>query len=236
MMLSLDNIHAFYGKSHILHGVSLDVGRGEIVSLLGRNGAGKTTTLKSIVGIVPPREGHIHFEGSPIEGRPTHEIARLGIALVPEHRGIFATLSVQENLAVALRPGSAWGIEDVFTHFPRLRERRNSRGGNLSGGEQQMLAIARALVNAPKLLLLDEPTEGLAPVIVDELIGIIAGIRAHGIPILLVEQNLGVCMELADRHYVLEQGRIVYSGTREEFRGAEAVRERYLTLQAAGHG
>ena len=235
-MLEIRNIHAFYGKSHILHDVSLDVGQGEIVSLLGRNGAGKTTTLRSITGIVPPRDGSIRFAGTAIEARPTHAIARLGIALVPEHRGIFRSLSVEENLAVALRHGSAWDVQDVFRHFPRLRERWRSRGGTLSGGEQQMLAIARALVNAPKLLLLDEPTEGLAPVIVDELMEIIAGIRARGLSVLLVEQNLGVCMKLADRHYVLEQGRIVYGGTRAAFRDAEDVRDRYLTLQTAGHG
>lgn len=236
MMLALDNVHAYYGKSHILHGISLGVEKGEIVSLLGRNGAGKTTTLKTITGIVLAREGHVQFAGGEIAGVPTHEIARRGIALVPDHRGIFRTLSVEENLAIALRVGSAWTIADVFTHFPRLRERRRSQGGTLSGGEQQMLAIARALVNAPKLLLLDEPTEGLAPVIVDELADIIGAIKTLGVGVLLVEQNLAFCMRLADRHYVLEQGRIVYSGTREEFRGAEEIRDRYLTLQAAGHG
>ncbi|MGH7122361.1 MAG: ABC transporter ATP-binding protein [Acetobacteraceae bacterium] len=234
MMLALENVHAFYGKSHILHGVSLNVEGGEIASLLGRNGAGKTTTLKTITGIVLAREGHVRFAGQPIERKPTHTIARLGIALVPDHRGIFRTLSVEENLAIALRAESAWTLADVFTHFPRLRERRQSAGGTLSGGEQQMLAIARALVNAPKLLLLDEPTEGLAPVIVDELASIVAAIRTRGIGVLLVEQNLGFCMRLADRHYVLEQGRIVYSGTRAEFRDAENIRDRYLTLQAAG--
>ena len=235
-MLAVANVHAFYGKSHILHGVSLDVGAGEIVSLLGRNGAGKTTTLKSITGIVRPRDGSVRFEGAALTGAPTHVIARRGIALVPEHRDIFRSLSVEENLAVARRDGSTWNIADVFAHFPRLRERRRSRGGTLSGGEQQMLAIARALVNAPKLLLLDEPTEGLAPVIVDELVEIIAGIRARGLAVLLVEQNLAVCMALADRHYLLEQGRIVYAGTRAEFRDAEEIRDRYLTLHAAGRG
>jgi branched-chain amino acid transport system ATP-binding protein len=235
-MLALENVHAFYGKSHILHGVSLDVQAGEIVSLLGRNGAGKTTTLKSITGIVVPREGHVRFAGAAVEAEPTHAIARRGIALVPEHRGIFRSLSVDENLAVARRTGSLWDIADVFSHFPRLQERRRSRGGTLSGGEQQMLAIARALVNAPKLLLLDEPTEGLAPVIVEELVGIIAAIRARGVAVLLVEQNLGVCLRLADRHYVLEQGRIVFSGSSAEFRGADDIRDRYLTLQAAGNG
>lgn len=236
MMLALEDVHAYYGKSHILHGVSLGVESGEIVSLLGRNGAGKTTTLKTITGIVPAREGHVRFAGGEIAGVPTHEIARRGVALVPDHRGIFRTLSVEENLAIALRAGSAWTIADVFRHFPRLSERRKSQGATLSGGEQQMLAIARALVNAPKLLLLDEPTEGLAPVIVDELADIVGAVRTLGIGVLIVEQNLAFCVGLADRHYVLEQGRIVYSGTREEFRDAEEIRDRYLTLQAAGHG
>ncbi|MGH7103117.1 MAG: ABC transporter ATP-binding protein, partial [Acetobacteraceae bacterium] len=212
-MLSLENVHAYYGKSHILHGVALKVARREIVSLLGRNGAGKTTTLKTITGIVPPRPGEIRFEGKEIAGLPTHSIARLGIALVPDHRGIFKSLSVAENLAIARRPGSIWEIADVYRHFPRLEERSESGGGTLSGGEQQMLAIARALINAPRLLLLDEPTEGLAPVIVEELVRIIADIRNIGLGILLVEQNLEVCMALADRHYVLEQGRIVWQGT-----------------------
>ncbi|MGH7071233.1 MAG: ABC transporter ATP-binding protein [Acetobacteraceae bacterium] len=234
-MLSLENVHAYYGKSHILHGVALEVAPREIVSLLGRNGAGKTTTLKSITGVVPPRTGQIRFEGKDITGLPTHSIARLGIALVPDHRGIFKSLSVTENLAIARRPGSVWQIADVYQHFPRLEERRESGGGTLSGGEQQMLAIARALINAPKLLLLDEPTEGLAPVIVEELVGIIAGIRSIGLGVLLVEQNLEVCMALADRHYVLEQGRIVWQGTSGAFRNAEEVQRRYLTLEAAGH-
>ena len=232
-MLTLDAVQAFYGKSHILHGVSLTVDAGEIVSLLGRNGAGKTTTLKSIVGLVPPRGGQLRFDGLALNGMPTHEIARRGIALVPEHRGIFGTLSVEENLMIARRSGP-WDLDDVFGYFPRLKERRRSRGTNLSGGEQQMLAIARALVNNPKLLLLDEPTEGLAPIIVDELVAIFARLRDRGIAILLVEQNIKVCTKLADRHYILEQGHIVYGGTRDEFRDADAVRERYLTLQKAG--
>ncbi|MCL4767141.1 MAG: ABC transporter ATP-binding protein [Hyphomicrobiaceae bacterium] len=233
LMLTVDSLHSFYGKSHILHGVALEVAKGEIVSLLGRNGAGKTTTLKSIVGIVSPREGRVIFDGQAIDGLPVHEIAGRGIALVPEHRGIFGTLSVEENLAIACRKGSLWSIDAIYEFFPRLGERRHSRGANLSGGEQQMLAIARALVNNPKMLLLDEPTEGLAPVIVDELIAVIRSIKAAGIAVLLVEQSLRVCMELADRHYILEYGRIVYSGSREQFQHAEAERDRYLTLRSA---
>jgi len=229
-MLKVQGIHSFYDKSHVLHGVSIEVNRGEVVSLLGRNGAGKTTTLKSIVGIVVPREGRILFEDAEIQGMEIHAIARLGIALTPEHRGIFHLLTVEENLAIAARKGSVWRLEDVYRTFPRLKERRRNRGGMLSGGEQQMLAIARALVNDPKLLLLDEPTEGLAPVIVEEVERVIATIRRSGIAVLLVEQNLKVCMKLADRHYVLEQGHIVYAGSREEFLAAEQVRERYLTL------
>ncbi len=229
-MLRVDGIHSYYGKSHILHGVSLEVNKGEVVSLLGRNGAGKTTTMKSIVGIVVPREGSILFDGTTISGIETHKVAQRGIAFVPEHRGIFQLLSVEENLAIAARRDSIWGLSEVFANFPRLKERRHNRGSDLSGGEQQMLAIARALVNGPKLLLLDEPTEGLAPVIVDEVVQVIAAVRQSGIAVLLVEQNIKVCMNLADRHYILEQGNIVYSGSRDEFCTADQVRERYLTL------
>ena len=206
-MLNVDSIHAYYDKSHVLEGVSLKVEAGELVTLLGRNGAGKTTTLRSILGIVRPRQGQISFNGQPLVGREIFDIARLGIALVPEHRGIFRQLSVEENLKIAVRKTSRWQLEDVYSMFPRLKERRRNGGFALSGGEQQMLAIARALLNGPKLLILDEPTEGLAPVIVDELVKILRRIKDEGLSILLVEQNLMVCDALADRHYVLEQGR-----------------------------
>src|SRR5512146_494611 len=166
-MLTLDAVNAFYGKSHILHDVSLHVQRGELVSILGRNGAGKTTTLKSIAGAVVPRTGSVRLDGEELVAVPTHRIARLGVALVPEHRGIFTLLSVEENLRIAVRRGSRWQIDDVYAMFPRLKERRRNPGSALSGGEQQMLAIGRALLTGPRLLLLDEPTEGLAPVIVD---------------------------------------------------------------------
>ncbi|MDY0240749.1 MAG: ABC transporter ATP-binding protein [Rhodospirillaceae bacterium] len=230
-MLELDSIHSFYGKSHVLEGVSLSVGEGELVTLLGRNGAGKTTTLRSIAGIVRPRTGSVRFMGRDLAGLPIHGIARAGIALVPEHRGIFGMLSVEENLEIAVTPGW-WTIKDVYDLFPRLHERRRNGGNALSGGEQQMLAMARALLCNPKLLLLDEPTEGLAPVIVDEIVKTLIDIRRTGMAVLLVEQNLAVCEKLADRHYVLEQGRIVYAGSNADFAADRSVRDRYLALSA----
>lgn len=231
-MLNVDSIHSYYDKSHVLEGVSLKVEAGELVTLLGRNGAGKTTTLRSILGIVRPRQGQISFNGQQLVGREIFDIARLGIALVPEHRGIFRQLSVEENLRIAVRKDSRWQLEDVYSMFPRLKERRRNGGFALSGGEQQMLAIARALLNGPKLLILDEPTEGLAPVIVDELVKILRRIKDEGLSILLVEQNLMVCDALADRHYVLEQGRVAYQGSAAQFREDPSVKNRYLALSA----
>jgi branched-chain amino acid transport system ATP-binding protein len=229
-MLELSDVHAFYDKSHILMGVSLQVNAGELVTLLGRNGAGKTTTLKSIVGVVPPRSGTIRLDGEEISGLEPFRVARRGVCLVPEGREIFGILTVEENLRIAQRKGSPWAVRDAFRIFPRLEERRRNQGGQLSGGEQQMLAIARALVNGPRLLLLDEPTEGLAPVIVQEIVATLREIRKSGIPMLLVEQNIRVCEQLADRHYVLEQGRIVYTGTQAQFAADTAVKNRYLAL------
>ena len=231
-MLSVENIHSYYDKSHVLEGVSLQVHEGELVTLLGRNGAGKTTTLRSILGIVQPRQGQIRFNGKPLVGQQTFEIARQGLALVPEHRGIFRLLSVEENLRIATRKGSRWQLADIYQMFPRLQERRKNAGNALSGGEQQMLAIARALLNDPKLLILDEPTEGLAPVIVDELVHILRRVKEGGLPVLLVEQNLMVCDKLADRHYVLEQGQVVYQGSAAEFRADPTIKNRYLALSA----
>ncbi len=228
-LLEVAEIHSFYGKSHVLEGVSLEIGEGELITLLGRNGAGKTTTLRSISGIVRPKSGAIRFEGKDMIGREIYEIARAGIALVPEHRGIFGLLSVEENLRIAVRDGW-WKLSDVYDLFPRLYERRRNGGNALSGGEQQMLAIARALLNNPKLLLLDEPTEGLAPVIVDEIVKVLIDIKRTGMSVLLVEQNLAVCEKLADRHYVLEQGRIAYAGSAAEFAADHSVRDRYLAL------
>lgn len=231
-MLNVDSIHSYYDKSHVLEGVSLKVEAGELVTLLGRNGAGKTTTLRSILGIVRPRQGQISFNGQQLVGREIFDIARLGIALVPEHRGIFRQLSVEEHLKIAVRKTSRWQLEDVYSMFPRLKERRRNGGFALSGGEQQMLAIARALLNDPKLLILDEPTEGLAPVIVDELVKILRRIKDEGLSILLVEQNLMVCDALADRHYVLEQGRVAYQGSAAQFREDPSIKNRYLALSA----
>ncbi|ADJ66119.1 ABC transporter ATP-binding protein [Herbaspirillum seropedicae] len=233
MILQVEDVHGYYGKSHILQGVSLQVDAGEVVTLLGRNGAGKTTTLKSIVGVVPPVQGRVLFEGQLISGLPSYKIAARGVCLVPEHRGIFKLLTVEENLTMAARKESAWGLEEIYAIFPRLKERRKNGGGQLSGGEQQMLAIARALMTHPRVLMLDEPVEGLAPVIVDEIVAQIRQIKATGMSIILVEQNLEVCTQLADRHYIVEQGRIVYHGSNAEFLADEGVKDRYLGVNLA---
>ena len=228
MILEIDKLHAHYGKSHVLQGVSLQVGDGELVTLLGRNGAGKTTTLKSICGVVPPTQGRIRFAGQEIQGLASHTIAQRGVCLVPEHRGIFKLLTVEENLLLGQRKRSPWQLGDVYRIFPRLKERRSNGGGQLSGGEQQMLAIGRALMNAPKLLMLDEPVEGLAPVIVEEIVAQLKTIKAQGVAILLVEQNLEVCTQLAERHYIIEQGAIVYAADNAAFLADNAVKDRYL--------
>ena len=228
MILQVENCHAHYGKSHVLQGIDLQVNDGELVTLLGRNGAGKTTTLKCIVGVVPPTQGVIRFCGKPIQGLPPHVSAKSGICLVPEHRGIFKLLTVEENLLLGQRKRSPWQLADVYRLFPRLQERCKNGGGQLSGGEQQMLAIGRALMNDPKLLMLDEPVEGLAPVIVEEIVAQLKAIKAAGVAILLVEQNLEVCTQLADRHCIIEQGTIVYSADNTAFLADVAVKDRYL--------
>ena len=228
MILELENVHAHYGKSHVLQGVSLRVNDGELVTLLGRNGAGKTTTLKTIVGVVPPTQGNVNFCKNAINGQPAHLIAKRGICLVPEHRGIFKLLTVEEHLLLGQRKRSPWQLADVYRIFPRLQERRKNGGGQLSGGEQQMLSIGRALMNDPKLLMLDEPVEGLAPVIVEEIVAQLHTIKAAGVAILLVEQNLEVCTQLASRHYILEQGSIVYCADNATFLADTEVKDRYL--------
>ena len=227
-LLSVEAVHAHYGKSHVLQGVSLRVNEGELVTLLGRNGAGKTTTLKTIAGVMPPTQGQVRFAGEATNRLATHQVAQRGICLVPEHRGIFKLLTVEENLMLAQRKKSPWQLADVYRIFPRLQERSRNGGGQLSGGEQQMLAIGRALMNAPRLLMLDEPVEGLAPVIVEEIVAQLKTIKAAGVTILLVEQNLEVCTQLADRHYIIEQGAMVYDADNAAFIADAAVKDRYL--------
>ena len=232
-LLSVEGIHAHYGKSHVLQGVSLHVEDGELVTLLGRNGAGKTTTLKSIAGVMRPGQGQIRFAGEPVHALATHLVAQRGICLVPEHRGIFKLLTVEENLLLGQRKRSPWQLADIYRIFPRLKERRGNGGGQLSGGEQQMLAIGRALMNAPRLLMLDEPVEGLAPVIVEEIVAQLKTIKAAGVAIVLVEQNLEVCTQLADRHYIIEQGAIVHEASNADFLADDAAKDRYLGVGIA---
>jgi branched-chain amino acid transport system ATP-binding protein len=226
-MLDVDQVHTYYGESHILHGVSLRVAAGEAVALLGRNGAGKTTMIRSIVGFTPPREGRIVFEGQAIHGWPAYRIARRGMALVPQGRRIFGPLSVRENLLLGARH-DRFTLEGIFELFPRLRERQAQAGGTLSGGEQQMLAIARALLTNGRMLLLDEPSEGLAPLIVREIGRIVQGLKGERLSILLVEQNYHLALQIADRVYVMNKGQIVYEGTPTTLGADEEVKRRYL--------
>jgi branched-chain amino acid transport system ATP-binding protein len=209
-LLRIQDLHAWYGESHILHGMDFEVDEGEVVTLLGRNGAGKTTTLRAIMGIVPQRRGSIAFDGTELVGLPSNRIARLGIAYCPEERGIFASLDVEENLLLppAVRPGGM-SVEEIYDVFPNLKERRRSQGTKLSGGEQQMLAIGRILRTGARLLLLDEPTEGLAPVIVQQIGAVIRTLKQKGFTILLVEQNFHFAATLADRHYIVEHGQVI---------------------------
>jgi branched-chain amino acid transport system ATP-binding protein len=226
-MLDVEAIHTFYGESHVLHGVSMRVAPGEAVALLGRNGAGKTTTIRSIVGFTPPRTGRVVFEGQAIERWPSYRVARHGLALVPQGRRIFAPLSVRENLLLGAR-AQGWTLERVFALFPRLRERESQAGGTLSGGEQQMLAIGRALMTNGRLLLLDEPSEGLAPRIVREIGRILLALKAERLALLLVEQNYHLALRVADRVYVMNKGQIVYEGTPASLEADEDVKRRYL--------
>ncbi|MGE0750574.1 MAG: ABC transporter ATP-binding protein [Variibacter sp.] len=226
-------LNGWYGKSHILQDVNLRIQNGELVALLGRNGAGKTTTMRALTGLLPRSEGRLTFRGESILGLPPYEIARRGLSLVPEHRGIFGSLTVEENLTLAARRGSRWRPADVFTMFPALAERRRTPGGKLSGGEQQMLSIGRALVTGPQLLLLDEPTEGLAPVIVERLVDLIRDLKAAGLSMLLVEQSLDVCMAVADRLQIIDGGTIVWQGDGAALAKADDIRGRHLTLEQA---
>ena len=219
-MLALQSADAFHGKAQVLHQVSIEVRAREVVSLIGRNGAGKTTTLRALAGLMPVRSGRLIYEGAEVTRLPAHRLSRLGINYVPETRRIFANLSVEENLRIATfaHRGGVWTLGRIYQLFPRLEERRRSPGDSLSGGEQQMLAIARGLLTAPKVLLLDEPTEGLAPIIVDDLIEAIRVVQREGVAIILVEQKLKVPLALASRIYLIENGQIEWSGTTDELR------------------
>ena len=230
-MLEVEAINSFYGDSHVLFDISLRVEEHEVVALLGRNGAGKTTTLKTVAGMLAPRSGEIRFAGTPIHGLASHVIARRGLQLVPEERRIFITLTVEENLRLAaLNAPERRPIEEIFDIFPRLRERRRATGGTLSGGEQQMLAIARALIRSPRLMLLDEPFEGLAPVIVEELVELCGRLAEAGATILIVEQDVRTALMLARRVYVLNNGHVVFEGTRDALVANPAITIRYLGL------
>jgi branched-chain amino acid transport system ATP-binding protein len=232
-LLEVEEIHTAYGLSRVLFGISLEIAAGECVCLLGRNGVGKTTTMRSIMGLTPPNAGRVRWQGRNIAGWPPHRVARAGIGYVPEDRRVFAELSVRENLEVggqAARRSGRWTIEAVGELFPVLRERRDQRGGFLSGGEQQMLTIARTLMGNPELLLLDEPSEGLAPLVVDTLRDKIGELKAQGLTILLAEQGVDFALALADRVYVLEKGTVRYSGAAAELRADKARLDRLLAL------
>ena len=231
-MLEVENLHAFYGKSHILHGVTMRVGEGEIVSLLGRNGGGRSTTVKTIMGEVPPH-GAIRWRGKRIDGMKPHEIARRGLGYVPENRDIFPALTVRENLLLGMKAGrekARWSMEDVFTLFPQLAARCDAPGGVLSGGEQQMLAICRTLMGDPDLIMVDEPTEGLAPMLVELVRGLLETIAQRGVAILLIEQKLTIALAITHRLYVMGHGRIVFEGTPRDLAANEAVRKEWLEV------
>jgi branched-chain amino acid transport system ATP-binding protein len=231
-MLEVDDLHAYYGKSHILQGVTFKVGAGEIVSLLGRNGAGRSTAIKTIMGLVPPM-GRIRFRSTRIDGLPPHRIARMGLGYVPEDREIFPALSVRENLLLGLKSARApgrWSIDDVLTMFPMLRARIDAPGGVLSGGEQQMLTICRTLMGDPDLIMVDEPTEGLAPRLVETVRDLLDRIAARGVAILLIEQKLTIALAISHRLYVMGQGRIVFEGSARELRENHAVRKEWLEV------
>ena len=232
-LLDIGGLDAWYGQAQILRGVSLAVKAGEVAALLGRNGAGKSTTLKAIMGLEAQRRGRITFDGAPIHRLPVHEIARLGLGYVPEERRIFTSLTVEENLAVGRLPardGHAWTHDEVFRLFPNLAGMRDRPGGHMSGGEQQMLTIARALMGNPRFLLLDEPSEGLAPVIVENIVGTVAELKRRGVGMLVSEQNTAFARTIADRVYVIERGEIVFSGTFAALEADSRLAERHLAL------
>lgn len=233
-MLEVENIHTYYGKSHILHGISLEAGEGSVVALLGRNGMGKTTTVASIIGFNPPRSGQIKFKGDIISGLQSYQICRRGLALVPQGRRIFPSLSVKENLTIGARPGisdDSWTLEKIFSSFPILESRSKFPGNLLSGGEQQMLTIARALLTNPEFLLMDEPSEGLAPLIVLQIGEIIMLLKEKNLSLLLVEQNLPMALRVSDYTYVLSNGEIVYQSVPADLRDNEDIQSKYLAVK-----
>lgn len=230
MMLQVEAIHTYYGLVHMLHGVSLSVAEGEFVGLLGRNGAGKSTTIKSIMGLVPPRSGRVLFKDEEITGQAPYMIAQRGIAYVPGTRGIFSELTTLENLNMVRNRQSRWTLEDVLARFPKLEELKNRRGRYLSGGEQQILAIGRALVTGPELLLFDEPSQGLAPMVVESVINMLQELKREQVSMLLVEQNVEMALELVDRVLILDQGRLVFEGSPDELRQNTDVQTAYLGL------
>jgi branched-chain amino acid transport system ATP-binding protein len=229
-LLELDEINTYYGDAHILHDLSAEIDEGEVVGLIGRNGAGKTTTLKSIIGLQPPRTGTISFRGEPINGRNPEDIYNRGVGYIPEDRNIFSGLTVRENLLVGLKSGQDPDFDLVFEYFPRLEERIEQQAGTLSGGEQQMLAIARTLVSGPELLLIDEPTEGLMPTLVERISEIIRQLNEDGYTIFLVEQNVDLVLNAADRAYILAQGERKWTGETAELREQEEIIDRYLAV------
>ena len=234
MLLSVNDIHTFFGKSHILQGVSLEIDKGEIVALLGRNGVGKSTTLKSVVGLASPSEGSIQFKGEEVAGLRPYKICRLGIGYVPEERRIFPGLTVRQNLLIGIKPrhrvDQPWTIEKIYSYFPQLEKRDRQKGRYLSGGEQQMLTVGRTLMGNPELLLVDEPTEGLAPLLVVLLTQIFRGINEKGCSILIVEHALDVALSVASRAYIMSKGSIVFRGTGKEIYENEEVRKKYLEV------
>src|SRR6516164_5024738 len=228
-LLEVNGLNTYYGDSHILFDVALEVKRNEVVALLGRNGAGKSTTLKSLMGVVTPRTGSIVFDGAEIAGKKSHVVAQAGMQLVHEDRRIFGSLNVEENLVLAgLTAPQRWPLERVYAMFPRLKERRGSRGTDLSGGEQQMLAIARALIRSPKVLLLDEPFEGLAPIIVRDLLAVCKRLAEAGQTIVIVEQNVAAALSIAKRAYILNNGHVVFDGSAEDLKATPAILHRHL--------
>ncbi|UCE32856.1 MAG: ABC transporter ATP-binding protein [Burkholderiales bacterium] len=231
-MMRVENLHAFYGKSHVLHGVDLVIGKGEIVSLLGRNGVGRSTTVKAIMGLVDTVTGSVRFDGDELLGLQAYEIAHRGIGYVPENRDIFPTLTVEQNLVLGLKGKDAgrWSMDDMYRMFPRLLERQHTQAGVLSGGEQQMLTLCRTLMGDPEFIMIDEPTEGLAPKIVEQVGEFLMELKSRGVSVLLVEQKLAIALQISQRVYVMGHGHIVFEGTPQDLRDDEAVRKEWLEV------